>query len=99
MKIFVDDNFKCHITNGGTMTAAETDFFDNKCATFVEGYRFIPNGKSWTRSDGVTFQGEMIAPCRDYEILQAAQQEYEKVQAEIEDMRAALGLLGVAVDE
>lgn len=36
--IFVDSNFKCHPFNDGAMTAVETDFFDNKCGTFIEGY-------------------------------------------------------------
>ncbi len=78
MKIFVDSDFKCHINDDGTMTAVETDFFDGKCTTLVEGYRLIPSGKSWTRSDGVVFTGEMIAPWKDYAELDSAQREYEK---------------------
>ena len=80
--IYIDTDFKCHTSNDGTMTAVETDFFDGKCDTFIEGYRFIPSGESWTRSDGVVFQGEMIAPWKLYSELAAAQAQYELDMAE-----------------
>lgn len=76
--IYIDSDFKCHITNDGTMTAMETDFFDGKCDSFIEGYRFIPSGESWTRSDGIVFYGEMVAPWEPYSELDVAQREYEK---------------------
>lgn len=77
MKIFIDKDFKCHISDDGTMTAVETDFFDGKCAEFIEGYRFVPSGESWAREDGEIFAGEMIAPWQDYNELDNAQREYE----------------------
>ena len=91
--IYIDDNYKCHAQNGEGCTAVETDFFNGKCVEFVEGYRFIPAGETWTRSDGVEFAGEMVAPWMDYSILDAAQREYERQQ--MEDMRAALETLRV----
>ena len=78
MKVYIDSEFKCHVTDDGTMIAVETDFFDGKCDAFVEGYRFVPEGESWTREDGVVFRGEMIAPWQDYNELDAAQREYER---------------------
>lgn len=81
--IYRDSEFKCHVANDGTMIAVETDFFDGKCDTFVEGYRCIPSGESWTRSDGVVFTGEMIAPWKPYGELAAAQAQYEADQAEL----------------
>lgn len=75
--IYIDSEFRCHFTNDGTMTAVETDFFDSKCIAFVEGYRFVPSGETWTRSDGVVFTGEMIAPFKPYDQLTAAQAQYE----------------------
>ena len=77
-KIYIDSDFKCHITNDGAMRAVETDFFDGMCDTFIEGYRFVPSGESWTRSDGVVFYGEMISPWKDYAELDNAQREYER---------------------
>lgn len=95
--VYIDSEFKCHTVNNGTMTAVETDFFDGKCDTYIAGYRFVPSGESWTRSDGVVFPGEMVTPWKPYEELDAAQRKYE--QALIADMRMALNTLGVTLDE
>lgn len=84
MKIYIDSDFKCHVADDGTMTAVETDFFDGKCDALIEGYRFIPAGESWTRSDGKVFEGEMIAPFKDNRILEAAQEQYKTMLAEAE---------------
>jgi hypothetical protein len=78
--IYINSDFKCHVSDDGTMTAVETDFFNGKCQTFIEGYRFVPSGESWTRSDGVVFTGEMISPWKDYSELDAAQREYERAK-------------------
>lgn len=76
--IYIDSEFKCHATNDGTMTAVEVDFFSNKCDSFIEGYRFIPDGESWTDQNGVVFHGLMIAPWKNHSELEAAQREYER---------------------
>lgn len=81
MRIYLDNDYVCHITNDGTMREAETDFFDGKCAAFIEGYRFVPAGESWTREDGVVFQGEMIAPAEEYGALEKAQVQHELDEA------------------
>lgn len=93
--IYIDSDFKCHLTDDGTVTAIETDFFDNKCDALIEGYRFVPSGESWTREDGEVFCGEMIAPWRDYSVLDKAQRVYEQeLSAEYVE---ALEVLGVEV--
>ena len=76
--IYLDSEFKCHVNDSGTITSVETDFFDNKCDTFIEGYQFVPFGKSWTRTDGTVFIGEMIAPWKPFSELDMAQRKYEK---------------------
>lgn len=76
--IYIDSEFQCHVIDDGTMTAVETDFFDGKCDAFIEGYRFIPEGESWTREDGEDFVGEMASPWKDYAELDSAQREYER---------------------
>ena len=95
--IYIDSDYKCHVTDNGSMTAVETDFFDNKCDELVEGYRFVPSGESWTRSDGEVFTGEMISPWKDFDELYNAQRAYER--ALIVDMQNALNKLGVTLDE
>ena len=54
--IYIDSDFKCHLTDGEGLTAVETKFFDGKCDAFIEGYRFVPAGESWTNEDGETFE-------------------------------------------
>ena len=95
MKIYIDNDFKCHVTGDGSTTAVEAEFFDGKCDEFSEGYRYVPAGESWTRSDGVVFEGEMIAPWKPFAELDAAQREYEREQ--LADAIAALNELGVYV--
>lgn len=83
MTNYIDSKYRCHTTNpDGAFREIETDFFDGKCATFIEGYRFVPSGESWTRSDGTVFHGEMIAPFKPYDQLAAAQAQYEADMAE-----------------
>lgn len=102
--IYIDSEFKCHISNDGTMTAVETDFFDGKCDAYIEGYRFVPGGKTWIREDGVEFAGEMVAPWKPWGELDEAQREYEREQyaavtaqnaeyeAALSEIEAALGV-------
>lgn len=78
--IWIDFEFKCHTASGEGLTAIETDAFDGKCNIYIEGYRFIPAGQTWTRADGVVFTGEMIAPWKSWDELDAAQREYEREQ-------------------
>ena len=98
MTIYIDNDFKCHVSDPDvTMTAVETDFFDGKCAAYIEGYRYIPAGESWTRPDGVVFGGEMIAPWRDWRTLDAAQRDYAREQLAayeqaLSEIEAALGV-------
>lgn len=75
--IYIDSDYRCHVEDSGNLTAIETEFFDDKCDEFVEGYRFIPSGETWVRDDGKVFHGEMAAPFEPYEELEIAQREYE----------------------
>lgn len=96
MKIYIDSDFKCHTTNtDGTYRAVETDFFDGKCDEFIEGYRFVPSGEIWTRSDGVVFDGEMAAPWKDSNELKNAQKEHERKR--LTEYTEYLKILGVEV--
>ena len=88
MTIYIDNDYKCHVTDNGTMTAVETTAFNGKCTEYIEGYRFVPAGQTWTREDGVEFAREMISPWKPWAELDAVQREYERQQ--LADMRAAL---------
>lgn len=80
MTIYIDTDYKCHTTPGIGLTAVETDAFTGKCTAYIEGYRFVPDGSTWVRSDGVIFQGEMLSPWKPWEELDTAQREYERDQ-------------------
>lgn len=80
MTVYIDTDYKCHTTPGTGLTAVETTAFDGKCASYIEGYRFVPDGSAWTRSDGTVFTGEMMAPWKPWDELDAAQREYEREQ-------------------
>lgn len=81
MKIYLDSDFRCHLENDGMMISVETDVFDGKCSKYIEGFRYVPEGKIWTRSDGVEFKGLMIASIENYSALEKAQAQYELDQA------------------
>lgn len=96
MKIYIDSEYCCHTINpDGVFQEIETDFFDDKCCDFIEGYRYVPFGKSWTRPDGVVFDGEMISPWKDFSELIVAQNNYEKQK--LVEYKEAFQELGVDI--
>ena len=95
--IYLDSDYKCHISGDDTMTAVETAAFDGKCDTYIEGYRFVPGGKTWVREDGVEFSGEMVAPWKPWQVLEEARREYERqlileYEAALQEIEEALGV-------
>lgn len=96
MKIYIDSEFCCHTANSdGAFRECDVTFFSGKCETFVEGYRYIPSGESWTREDGTIFHGEMISPWKSWSELDDAQREYERQQ--LTEARAIIAELDVAL--
>ena len=95
MTIYIDADYKCHTAPSEGLRAVETEAFAGRCRRYIEGYRYVPAGESWTREDGQVFAGEMIAPAEDSRLLEAAQAAYEEAQAENADALAALEVLGV----
>lgn len=90
MKIYIDNDYKCHVFPGDGLTAVETDAFDGKCRQYIEGYRFVPSGETWTREDGQVFHGEMVAPWRNYELLSELQSIYEEEHTKATEEIAAI---------
>lgn len=101
MIIYIDGDFKCHVSAAEGRREIETGFFNGKCPEWIESYRFVPEGGTWTREDGEKFMGaEMISPWKDLGEAYAAQAAYlEQLlaasQAQAADMQAALEVLGV----
>lgn len=100
-KIYIDSDCKCYTEAAESLTAYDVPFFDGKCKALIEGYRYIPEGETWTRSDGVTFTGEMLSPWKNYTELAEAQAAYENEQLKVRvseletELAAAKILLGV----
>ena len=95
MQIYIDSDYKCHTVASDGLTAVET-------AAYIEGYRFVPDGSTWVRSDGIMFAGEMVTPWKPWEELDAAQREYEREQlktlaAQTAEYEAALSEIETAL--
>jgi hypothetical protein len=89
VRIFIDTECKCHITNpDGAFREFDVEDFNGKCQTYIEGHRYCPPDESYIREDGEVFYGECIVSWKDYAELDAAQRQYE--QEQLVDMENAL---------
>ena len=96
MIIYLGTDFRCHVTDDGTRRALDVPFFDGRCTEFIEGYRYVPSGETWTRDDGETFTGEMVAPWRNYSELSAIQSAVDRTQAQADE---EIGILLDTIEE
>ena len=97
MTIYIDSDYKCHVSAAEGRRAIETDAFNGKCAEWIESFRFVPADETWTREDGEVFKGEMVTPWKDLSeayIAQTAYLERRTVQYEaaLSEIEAALGV-------
>lgn len=95
MKVYLDNNYMCHINNSEGYIEYETDEFDGKCRAYIEGMRLVPEGETWIRPDGEIFYGLMISPAVDAAGLQRAQETYEEAMALNADAISALEVLNI----
>lgn len=79
MTIYIDSDYKCYVSAAEGRRAIETDAFNGKCAEWIESFRFVPAGETWTREDGEVFTN-MTAPWKDLSEAYAAQAEYVTAQ-------------------
>ena len=96
MTIYIDSDYKCHVSAAEGRRAIETDAFNGKCAEWIESYRFVPEGETWTREDGEVFNGEMVSPWKDLGEAYAAQAAY--VTAQNAQYEAALAEIEAALE-
>ena len=96
MTIYIDNDYKCHLSDDSTRRAFDVPFFDGKCTEFIEGYRYVPSGETWTRADGEVFAGEMIAPLRGYNELAAIQTAVDRTQTQADE---EIGILLDTIEE
>jgi hypothetical protein len=80
MKIYIDDDFRCHTSNpDGIFREFDVPFFDDKCTALIEGYRYEPAGEG---RNGEVYPYDRITPAVDYTLLKIAQDQYEQDIAE-----------------
>lgn len=97
MTIYIDSDYKCHVSAAEGRRAIETGFFDDKCDEWIESYRFVLEGETWTREDGEEFRGEMVTPWKDLSEAYTAQTAYlerqnAQYEAALSEIEAALGV-------
>ena len=97
MTIYIDSDYKCYVSAADGRRAVETDAFNGKCAEWIESFRFVPAGETWTRGDGEVFTGEMLTPWKDLGEAYAAQAAHVTAQnaqyeAALTEIEAALGV-------
>ena len=96
MTIYIDSDYKCYVSAAEGRRAIETNEFDGKCPEWIESFRYVPAGETWTREDGEAFTN-MVSPWKELREAYAAQTayvtaqntQYEEALSEIE---AALGV-------
>ena len=94
MTIYIDDDYKCYVSEADGRRAVETNYFDGKCTEWIESYRYVPAGETWVRGDGEVFT-DMTAPWKDMANAYAAQAAY--VTAQNAQYEAALSEIEVAL--
>ena len=97
MTIYIDIDYKCYVSAAEGRRAVETELFDGKCPEWIESYRFVPEGDTWTREDGEVFKGEMVTPWKDLSEAYTAQTAYlerqnKQYEAALTEIEAALGV-------
>lgn len=82
MTIYIDSDFKCHVSSAEGRREIETSFFDGKCDEWIECYRYVPAGETWVKQNGEVFTGEMMSPWKPLEEAYIAQAAYVTAQLE-----------------
>lgn len=93
-KIYIDAEFKCHVTNpDGIYTEIDTPRqIRDKCPEYIEGLRVRPDGYTYTEN-GVVYgpDGTSVEMWKDPEQLVSAQIAYERQQlAQLQTENAAI---------
>lgn len=55
MLVYIDADYKCHVSDDGTHRAFDVPFFNGKCTEFIEGYRYVPSGERWVKPNSEFF--------------------------------------------
>ena len=78
MLVFIDKDYKCHTKNLANYRLVNVPYFDGKCETFIEGFRYIPNGEKYKKETGEIITGKALLPFKDLILLETIQRLYEE---------------------
>lgn len=92
MVIYVLDK-KCSPEYTEGCTSIETDFFDDKCKSYIEGYLFIKGGSV---HKGIKCTCDTFIPSVSFSHLMRVQDEVAELNAKYVDACAALEKVGVS---
>ena len=96
MKVYLDSNYVCHLTNDGTMREIESEYLDGLAPTVIEKTRFIPENETWVRPDGVSVFGLVKETIESIDGIENTQEQYRADLEQMSDMQNALEILGVS---
>lgn len=77
MTVYLDSEYRCHLSPGSGWQEVELDSFEGKCREYIEGYCYIPYGQTYIKKDGTVLYGEMLFPWQDINYLNDLQFKYE----------------------
>ena len=80
MTVYIDNEYRCHAEPAEDRRPVENAFFDGKCPAFIAGWRFVPEGESWTDGEGRSYRGQALFPAATYAAPAAAQAEQPKTE-------------------
>ena len=94
---YLDEDYRLHLSPADGLTQWEDvdGYFDNKCAEYIEGFRVVPEGEKWVRSDGEVFYGLMRSAVVPFEDLDEIQRKYE--QRTIQELQQTVAELDEAL--
>ena len=94
MKVYIDNDYKCHVSPAEGLREIEAPEFDGFCTEYIEGMRLVPESETWMREDGEVFCGRMKTAWKDYDKLEKTQLEceIEQYKAALTEIETALGV-------
>lgn len=93
--IYIDADHICHAENAEGRRAVETEAFDEIPESALAFFRFVPPGEIY----GGSVCPDGFIQCLDSEMVRAYTEAYNRAQAELADMRAALDTIYAGVTE
>lgn len=102
--IYIDDEYKCFLSDAESRQRIETDVFDNVPDLAIPCYRLIPNGNAWTAPSGERINGLAIMAIDKessemaYKIQRQFNEDNDVMNSVLTQIETALGITEVEND-